>query len=174
MIGAVRVWQSNCKVDTHAVQSINHAYLAGMTRVDIYVFPSYTCALSGADQVRHTVAAMGDTKFNVLWLDIEMMGSNWSKDYAKNRAWLSDAIDAAKTLLGAPRVGIYSSAAGWQIAMGTQAGFPDIQLWFAQYDAVPQVSDFRPFAGWKSAVAKQFLGNVQVCGITVDVNAYAP
>lgn len=75
--------------------------------------------------------------------------------------------------MGASRVGIYSSAYGWSVAMGSHTGYSNFPIWYAHYDGSASFSDFRSFAGWTSPAMKQYSGTATLCGMGVDLNYYA-
>jgi len=70
-------------------------------------------------------------------MDIEAAGSGWSGSAAANHAWLVQAINQAASMIGAERIGIYSSAYGWSVAMGGYADLTKFPLWYAQ--SVPNI-----------------------------------
>jgi len=171
---AVRAGCSDCEVDPDAKGTIANARRAGYSveEIDIYIFPNFPCHRGAAGQVAQAIAEVGKDSFTKVWLDIEQAGSFWSKNYGANRAFLQDLINEADRLLGKGRTGIYSSPNGWQVAMGSEPGFPAYPLWFATYDGVANTNTFAPFAGWHSAVGKQFEGTTHICGVGVDVNVW--
>jgi len=65
-------------------------------------------------------------------MDIEPAGSGWSSDVNRNHAWLVAAINQAASMIGANRIGIYSSSYGWSVAMGGYADLAKFPLWYAQ------------------------------------------
>ena len=103
-------------------------------------------------------------------MDIEASGSGWSGDVDANHAWLVEAINQASSMIGSSRVGIYSSAYGWSVAMGGYADLTQFPIWYAHYDGSASFSDFSSFGGWGSPAMKQFQGDATVCGFGVDLN----
>lgn len=77
------------------------------------------------------------------WLDVEQEGSNWSKDPVANHQWLVDGLNAAVSILGQSRVGIYASKWGW-VPMGDFADLTKFPLWWARYDGNPTLDNFEP------------------------------
>ncbi len=73
------------------------------------------------------------------------------------------------------KCGVYSSSSQWSSIFGstTYSYGANLPLWYAHYDNKPTFSDFVPFAGWTKPYAKQYAGDVTVCGLDVDTN-YAP
>lgn len=79
----IRVFQSNCWLDPHAVDSIHAAWLAGLI-VDVYLFPSYGCDLTLQQQLQVTLEHLSNNNapFNTLWIDVE----DWSDRQAHTHA----------------------------------------------------------------------------------------
>jgi hypothetical protein len=166
----VRAWQSLCQVDPNAVQTIINAWNAGMSHVDIYLFPSYSCQLSATEQVTQTIQAMsaGGASYGTLWFDIETGGGN--SDPSDSMAWLQEGLGAASNL--GISTGIYASHYEWGQVMGSLSGFPNLPLWYAAYDGNPGFENFNGFAGWTSPAMKQYAGDSTVCNADVDLNWY--
>ncbi len=53
-----------------------------------------------------------------------------------------------------------------------RTGFQSLPLWYPHYDNAPNFNDFAPFGGWTRPSIKQYRGNINVCGITIDANRY--
>jgi GH25 family lysozyme M1 (1,4-beta-N-acetylmuramidase) len=51
----VREYQETCNVDPNGVHTVANAWAAGIAHVDIYLYPSFTCGYSGAQQVDQTI-----------------------------------------------------------------------------------------------------------------------
>lgn len=66
------------------------------------------------------------------WMDVEAAGSGWSGNVAANHDWLVRAINQAAAMIGSNRIGIYSSAYGWSVAMGGFADLAHFPMWYAQ------------------------------------------
>lgn len=61
--------------DPNAVANVNNARQAGMSYVDVYMFPCPTCSLSASGQVRDMGKKMLDTSYGVygmIWWQSEM------------------------------------------------------------------------------------------------------
>lgn len=106
----------------------------------------------------------------MLWLDIE--GANyWLGDLNKNREFFNGLLRGVKNT--GIKAGVYSSSYQWGQIMGN--GFTagsSLPLWYAHYDNKPNFSDFKPFGGWTKPAIKQYLGDVNLCGVGVDKNWY--
>jgi GH25 family lysozyme M1 (1,4-beta-N-acetylmuramidase) len=105
-------------------------WAAGVSHVDIYLFPSFDCSISAAGQVDAAIDNMGSIPFGTLWFDIEAEGSDWSSDTDQNNAWLQEGVNQAVARLGGSRVGIYSSAYGWSVAMGEWGNVYSFPIWY--------------------------------------------
>lgn len=166
----VRNYCQTCRVDPNGVHSVANAWAAGIAHVDIYLYPSWTCSWSAAQQVDQAIDSMGSVPFGQLWFDVEAGGAAGP---SVDHAWLVAGINRAVQRIGAKRVGIYSSKYGWQTAMGSYSGFASYPLWYAHYDGSPSFSDFSGFAGWSRPAIKQFNGDVKLCSFDVDQDWYA-
>jgi len=164
-----RAFEETCNVDSNGKKTVEEAWKGGLAHADIYLFPSYGCGKDAAKQVDETIDAMEKTPFGTLWLDIESGGQ---KDAAFNHKWLADALEQGKKRIGAKRMGVYSSKYEWGLVMGGEHGFPDYPLWFANYDGHADWADWSPFGGWEHPARKQFSGNDNMCGASVDLNWY--
>jgi GH25 family lysozyme M1 (1,4-beta-N-acetylmuramidase) len=165
----VRNYEEACQVDPNGVHSVANAWAAGISHVDIYIYPSWTCGWSASNQVDQCIDSMGSIPFGQLWFDIESGGAA-GPDTDHN--WLVAAVNQAVGRLGHARVGIYSSKYGWSVAMGNYGGFSSFPIWYAHYDNNPSFGDWQDFAGWTSPAMKQFAGDANVCSFDVDLNWY--
>lgn len=167
--GIVRNYMESCAIDPNGVHSVANAWAAGISHVDIYIYPSYTCGVSAANQVNSAIESMGSIPFGQLWFDIESGGAAGA---GTDHAWLVAGVNQAVARIGASRVGIYSSKYGWSVAMGGYSRPGAFPIWYAHYDNNPSFSDWSAFAGWTSPAMKQFAGDASVCGFDVDLNYY--
>jgi hypothetical protein len=110
-----RLWRSLCQLDAAAVASIDAAWEGGIQGVDVYLYPNRDCGEQTPESmVTDALQAMENHKFNMLWLDIELNHSNWSRtDLGSNVAWVERAAKQAIKEIGVERVGIYTSPAMW-------------------------------------------------------------
>lgn len=63
----VRAWRSLCKADANAPTTIDAAWAGGMTSVDIYIFPAFTCALTAEQQITQALDALKGRTFGRVW-----------------------------------------------------------------------------------------------------------
>jgi len=169
-----RIWRSLCIVDDAAVASIDAAWAAGMSQVDVYLYPACACSLKPEQQVSAALAALAGHQFGTLWLDIETFASNWTTP-AANLAWVQAAVQEAVSQLGPMRVGIYTNAHNWAAIMNNAPELGNFRLWYAHYETTPNpsFSDFQPFGAWQFPAIKQFADGPEVCGASMDHN-WAP
>jgi GH25 family lysozyme M1 (1,4-beta-N-acetylmuramidase) len=165
----VRNFQETCNVDPNGVHSVANAWAAGIAHVDIYLYPSYRCSKGPVNQVNECIDSMGSVPFGQLWFDIEEGGNAGP---SIDHAWLRAAVNQAVARIGAARVGIYSSAYGWSVAMGSFSDFSSLPIWYAHYDNNPSYSDWKNFAGWTHPAMKQYTGGTNLCGFNVDQDFY--
>jgi hypothetical protein len=171
-----RGYRSSGAVDTNVCTSIHHAYNAGFTARDAYLFPCPTCSKSAATQVQELVdylnANCPSHWSKRIWLDIEG-SSYWTGDTTKNRNWYQNLVDACKNK--SSKCGIYASASQWSSIFGSTSYKygNDLPLWYAHYDGNANFDDFSSFGGWTTPHAKQFAGTTSTCSMSVDKN-YAP
>jgi hypothetical protein len=159
-----------CQVDPNAVHTVANAWAAGIAHVDIYLYPSWRCGYSAAQQVDQAINGMGKVPFGSLWFDIEEAGAAGANH---DHTWLQAAVKQAVARIGAGRVGIYSSQYGWSVAMGSYSGFESFPIWYAHYDGSASFGDWANFAGWTHPAMKQYAGSHTICGMGVDLNWYA-
>ncbi len=171
-----RGYRSSGAVDTNVCTSIHHAYSAGFTARDAYLFPCPTCSKSAATQVQELVdylnANCASHWSKRIWLDIEG-SSYWLGDTTKNRSWYQNLVDACKSK--SPKCGVYASASQWSSIFGSTSykyGY-DLPLWYAHYDGVAGFDDFSSFGGWTTPHAKQYAGTTSTCSSSIDKN-YSP
>lgn len=186
-----RVYKSSGYPDSNGPATINDAWSGGMSYVDGYIFPCYSCG-NAAGQMDETIdylAANGvkmlkrgelrepDPKnatklaatYGMLWIDVE--GTQyWSSSPSNNVAFLKDMVNRGNER--GVTIGIYSSASQWNPIMGGNTEFGSYPLWYPHYDYSPSFSDFSPFGGWSSPSIKQYAGTTSICSASVDKNYY--
>eukprot|EP01114_Cavostelium_apophysatum_P023284 TRINITY_DN8722_c0_g1_i2.p1 TRINITY_DN8722_c0_g1~~TRINITY_DN8722_c0_g1_i2.p1 ORF type:complete len:505 (+),score=91.26 TRINITY_DN8722_c0_g1_i2:30-1517(+) len=163
----VRAWQSNGQPDPNAPSTVANAWSAGLTHVDVYMFPCFSCGNPGG-QVTKAIQYLSShgTKFDIFWLDIE--GPQYWGSQQENVNFMQGMLSAAKSQ--GISVGIYTSSSQWEPIMGSWTGGSGYPLWYAHYDGQPSFSDFSPFGGWHTPAMKQFQGTSSVCGVGIDHN----
>ena len=161
----VRAYRSNGKVDTNAASNIANAWAAGMSFVDIYMFPCPKCG-NPAKQIRDMITNLNGARFGTLWLDIE--GTEYWTDQASNRRFFDGLVQQAQSM--GLNIGVYTSLVQWKPIMGDYHAGSAFPLWYARYNGKHSYSDFSPFGGWKKAAMKQYLGDYKLCGYDTDLN----
>jgi len=151
-VASVRNYQETCHVDPNGVHSVANAWAAGLSHVDIYLFPAAMCGTSAAAQVDAAINSMGKVPFGTLWFDIET--GDWYANHQSNVNWLTAAVNHARSRLGSNRIGIYSSVYMWGQVMNGHTGFQSLPMWYAHYDNVKSFSDWKPFGGWSRPAMK--------------------
>lgn len=126
---------------------------------------------------RSSYFAAENISFESLFFDIEGP-EYWNRTCAVNVAFLHKMVGAARSLLGADRVGIYASESQWAPIMCGDEGFSDVPLWYAHWDGQPSFADYHqagigPFGGWSKPEMKQYHGSARTCGVNADLN-YRP
>jgi hypothetical protein len=139
-----------------------------------------------------TVNSLANTKYGMLWLDIE--GTQyWSSSTSNNVDFLQRMVNqgiARGVSMGAYAFvlllrrswfcliiscalsGIYSSSSQWTPIMGGSTQFSKYPLWYAHYDNNPSFSDFKAFGGWSTPNIKQYAGTTSLCSASVDLSWY--
>ena len=158
------VWDSNCQ------DNVWNSHNAGMTRVDVYFFPCFSCG-NVAGQVStfwNTVIYYG-LDISWVWYDLE---GEWSSSYYTNQAFLEELVYQTRSI--GFYYGIYTNYYGWDYFYGLSYVFPyyyDTPLWYAHYDWVDNFSDFDAFGGWTTPAIKQYIDNIDsLCNGIVDFN----
>jgi len=153
--GIVRAWQSFGGFDSNAPASINAAKQAGISSVDVYLFP---CAGKDAEsQVSSMISSLqqAGVSWGTIWLDIETnpsSGCGWSSSTSSNCQFIQELISGA----GGQPVGVYASNAMWSSIAGSSCTVGASKpLWYPHYDNNPSFSDFQPFGGWTQPFMKQ-------------------
>jgi len=184
----VRIFQETGKVDPNGVASVKAAWAAGFTAVDVYMYPAGTSSSTGVAQATAVLNALKGVKYGRIWIDIEGVGTSWTKTASSNVKLFTD-ITSTLTKGGAS-VGVYTQGWQWNSIMGSSTAGSSFPVWYAeygqgpgtyntndgtcQYSGAPQsLSSFSPFGGWTKAYAKQYNGDCTKCGCSIDVN-YAP
>ncbi|KAF2078339.1 hypothetical protein CYY_000323 [Polysphondylium violaceum] len=167
----IRAWESVGQPDPNGPHSIYNARDAGIQYVDAYMFPCPSCG-NGYGQVQSLVNYLKgyNANYGMIWLDIEGPGLYWGSNQAANQAFFNDLVSGAEAM--GVHLGVYTSASQWEPIMGNFDGGAKFPLWYAHYDNNPSFSDFSPFGGWNTPAIKQYNGNLDVCGLGVDVNWY--
>jgi len=168
----VRAYQSTGSPDPNCAKTVANAHSAGMSSVDVYMFPCPKCSTSAATQVQQMVTSLKNNNVNygTVWLDIE--GSQyWSTSTTTNQNFFNGLVSQLKTEIGSAKIGVYTSSSQWNPIMGSSFhGGSAYPLWYAHYDGVQSFSDFSSFGGWTKPYMKQYAGDLTLCSSGVDEN----
>jgi len=182
----VRVFQSNGVVDVNGPGTIGNAWAGGISYVDGYIFPCYSCGNPSGQMdttidylASHSVrlAKMGENRtestlgatIGMLWIDVE--GTQyWGSSTSSNTDFI-----AAIAQRGRDRgynIGVYTSNSQWGPITGGSTALSSYPLWYPHYDNNPSYSDWYNFGGWTKPSIKQYTGTTSTCGASVDQNFY--
>jgi len=168
--GVVRCYQSNGVTDPNCPHTIYNAWAGGMSHVDAYIFPCYSCGNpSGQVSTTYNYLKSFNCTYGQIWLDIEAP-SLWSTSTTNNINFIKSMISEGEAL--GVHLGIYTSQSQWQPITGDWTGASNLPLWYAHYDNSASFSDFASFAGWSSPAIKQYVGDATVCGVGADLDWY--
>jgi hypothetical protein len=127
---------------SNAPGSISAAKSAGISTIDVYLFP---CAgQSASTQVTSMISFLQakGASYGTIWLDIETNPSTncgWSSNTQTNCQFISDLIQAA----GSHPVGVYASSSMWSEIAGSSCTVGSSKpLWYAHYDNNVSLSFF--------------------------------
>ncbi len=107
-------------------------------------------------QVARALNAINDPVVQRLWIDCE-----------EDTSRVDDVVDWIRQALfacGAMPTGIYTSAGWWNRWTDTSHELDAYPLWLAQWDGVQELPP--------GVAMKQYAGDVQLGGVTVDLNVY--
>lgn len=155
-------------VDPNVVSNIQNAYAAGVSHVDVYMFPCVPCG-NPAGQVDELINAIAGTGYGQIWLDIETYA--WG-DVTDNINFIQGLMDELSNQ--GVSYGIYTNYYMWQSItnMWTGPANSGVPLWWAYYDGNADFSDYSGFGNWASPAIHQYSGDASVCGLDVDQNWY--
>ncbi|CAM9668161.1 unnamed protein product [Ectocarpus fasciculatus] len=191
--GIVRVYCSSGHPDENGPATINDAWSGGMSYVDGYIFPCYSCG-NAAQQMDDTISYLSSngvsllgvktedsetlmSKYNgtlgatvgMLWIDVE--GTQyWSSDPSSNVNFIQEMVDEGNRQ--GVNLGIYTSNSQWSPIAGGSTQFSMYPLWYPHYDSWASFDDFTSFGGWTKPSIKQYQGTTSDCGASVDLNYY--
>lgn len=164
----VRGYHNYGAVDVNAPQNIANAQQAGLSSIDVYLFPCVS--QDPTQQVQATIQNAGT--FGNLWLDIETNPDSncaWT-DANDNCNFIATMIQAAQ---GASQsVGVYASNYMWSSITGgcTAGADAGAALWYAHYDGNANFGDFSPFGGWTTPFMKQYWDSIGFCNVNADAD----
>lgn len=117
--------------------------------------------------IQRTIEACQGIPIKQLWIDCE------SAIYSFTQAEILVKIHQAVNVLGNMwPIGIYTSPNWWHNVLGNPSDFKDLPLWHAHYDNVPDFTDWPliGYGGWDSIHTKQYSENINVGGVSCDLN----
>ncbi len=162
----LRVYQSVGKVEPYFAKNVK-AIKASKIAINIsaYIVPCLTCDVD--KQVAEILAAVKGVTLKKVWVCVE---GTWNRERSVNVAFLTKYFAAlSKSGITA---GIQTEDRSWMRIMGRESSdFSKYALWFVRQDNNPN-GGFRPFGGWRSAVAKQYAGAAELCGDTINKDSY--
>jgi hypothetical protein len=166
----IRCFCSTGNPDHNCPQSVSNAWSGGMEHVDIYMFPCPQCG-NAKSQVQSLYNHAKNIKYGQMWLDVEGP-QYWLGSTTKNRAFMNDLANAAKSIFGSKLGGIYTNKNQWDSLMGNWDGWKSLKLWWCYWDKSPSFSGWSSFGGWTKPAIKQYVGDDSFCGMGVDKNYY--
>ncbi|EDR21966.1 lysozyme, putative [Entamoeba dispar SAW760] len=167
-----RCWRSTGSWDPYCANNCANAHAGGMSRVDAYFFPCYSCG-NAAGQVNSfwQKVVSNQLKITTVWFDIE---GTWSSSYTANQQFFMEMMNQARAI-GIVH-GVYVSQHYWNSFFGSSYIYPyasSTPLWYPHYDHNPSFSDFSSFGGWSTPAIKQYQGTTSMCSASVDLS-YQP
>ena len=86
-----RCWCSVGSMDSNCVQNLKNGHSAGMSRVDAYFFPCYSCGnVAGQVSTFWSKTVSNKMDFTTLWFDIE---GTWSSSYSTNQKFYEEMVN---------------------------------------------------------------------------------
>ena len=156
-------------MDDNCAQNMINAKNAGMSRVDAYFFPCFSCGnVAGQVSSYYKELITYQVQPERTWFDVE---GEWSSSYSTNQAFLMEMVNQAR-YIGFVH-GIYCNYNYWTYFFGYDYTFPyhsETQVWYAIYDYTPSFDGWDQFGGWTYPNIKQYAGNQQFCDGWVDYN----
>lgn len=149
-----------------AIQQLRAVRDAGLT-CSGYVWDYWNLNASDHVNAALLVARDAGVPLTVVWIDCE---STPGLSKLGVLTWIDAAQLAIKAQSGRP--GIYTRANWWQQNTGDSLAFSQLPLWEAHYDSDADLNAWRPFGGWDHLSAKQYVGDTQLCGVTVDLDTF--
>jgi GH25 family lysozyme M1 (1,4-beta-N-acetylmuramidase) len=170
--GIVRGWHSYGGFDSNVVSTVANGWAAGMSHMDVYMFPCAGKSASSQVDAFATGLSSNGVRFGQVWFDIETNpspGCGWSGDKASNCAFMKELIQAGHDR--GLSLGVYASYYMWTSIMDDSctvgSGLP---IWYAGYTGSPSFSDWRDFGGWTKPAIHQYSGTGSLCGRAVDLD----
>ncbi|MFO0712539.1 MAG: GH25 family lysozyme [Sandaracinus sp.] len=146
-----------------ATQQMEMAINHGMS-VDAYVYLVWSRDVRA--QVRDAIAFASRYPVGILWLDME------DDPGSLGAGALEDRVAQAAEACGDYPCGVYTGGWWWNEHMGRSEVVTDLPLWYAYYDHDPSLATYpsQRVGAWGTPWAKQFDGDLRLCGIDVDLD----
>ncbi|CAL5979779.1 Glycosyl_hydrolase family 25 protein [Hexamita inflata] len=164
--------QMGSTFNNNAISDYLKAKVAGIQQVDFYIYP--TTSKDARSQVSDTIHRLVDEGVmdGMVWLDVE--SPDLFFDYWYTNQWfIATILDEMSNILGANRVGVYSSKKTWISIVGEEWDDASAhQLWYPRYDNQLNFDDFKNFGGWNVPSMKQYQGDQSECGTALNRNFY--
>ncbi|MFD7782157.1 glycoside hydrolase family 25 protein [Streptomyces nojiriensis] len=162
----MRGYQSVGRVDPNLATTVANAWDAGMSNVDVFQFPCFSCS-NAAGQANTLISYMKDNavKYGTVWLDVEGPGTYWGSNTSANAAFIADWVQAMKD--DGVNIGIYTSESQWVPIVGSYTGGSTLPLWYTHRDGKQNFDDFKPFSGWTKPDMKSYNDVVSQSGVGV-------
>ena len=156
-------------MDDNCHQNMINAKNAGMSRIDTYFFPCFTCGnVAGQVASYYKELITYSVQPERTWFDVE---GEWSSSTTTNQVFLMEMINKARSI-GFVH-GIYTNYYQYIYFFGESYIFKyasETQLWYPIYDFEPSLDGLTMFGGWTRPNIKQYAGNQNFCDAWVDFN----
>ena len=154
------------KVDPNLVKNLEAAKTAGIISM-VYMNPCFYCGKPGTQAEELAAVLKGFTVPHV-WVSV---AGTWSVDKEKNRLFLHELVGILTRLGQKP--GVFTFAPTFERNMGKDCTeFSSLPLWYIRWNSNPDASDFVPFGGWKTPLAKQYDTDDYDCSMDFDNDSY--
>jgi hypothetical protein len=121
--------------------------------LQVYVWPGNKVIPAFLNQV---IELMKEFNITRVWVDVE--------DSEVNVKQTLEYLVQVKGIT----TGIYTSAYMWQRWMNNTTRYAQLPLWYARYNQLPDMSEYKPFAGWTTPLMKQY----DASNTRYDLNVY--
>ncbi|CAL6103520.1 Glycosyl_hydrolase family 25 protein [Hexamita inflata] len=103
-----------------------------------------------------------------IWLDAEDT-QNYFGYHQENQNFINEMIQVLINILGADRVGIYTSLNSWsKIVDYSWRGVTSQKLWYVKNDGKQNFYDFASFGGWTRPFIKEYSSEQNLCGLQLN------
>jgi len=167
----IEVWDGGSQFNSENAACVGEAWSAGMKNVDVYAFLCPNCDGNNPPSEAFSAISQGlsGIEYGMLWLDVEQCSGCWNAE-SGNCEYVSEAAEAA--VAAGFNLGVYSSEGSWSATVGESctAG-SNYPLWYAHWDDEEGFNDTDyNFGGWTKPKMKQYSGNTNACGASVDLD----